>query len=333
MNEKSGQQPVFISPLGSHIHRFLQFKRAAGNRYREEERELRVVDRFLASQLATGDPVISEKIIQGYLSQNGPLSLKTRQTRLSLLRQLCLFIAQEEPRTAIPPSRLLGVCRKLFVPRIFTRAEARLFLQACACLPKGRGSPLRGMVHGTALLLLYLTGLRLGEALSLNLEDVDLSEGVLKIRQGKFGKSRLVPMAPDLTFRMRQCRRFVERHSGLRPPIDCFFPGPKGARCTGNALRYSFRKVLAAASIPWLGPGKGPRLHDLRHSFAVHRMILWYEQGADLGTKLPLLATYLGHVSLSSSQHYLRLTEDLMAEVTRRYQSRFGHLISERRSR
>jgi len=332
MNEKPGQKPVFISPLGSHVHRFLQFKRASGNRYQGEERELRVLDRFLASQLDASDPVINEKILQEYLSQNSPLSLKTRQTRLSLLRQLCLFVALEEPRTAIPPSRFLGICRNLFVPRIFTRAEARLFLQACACLPKGKGSPLRGMVHGTALMLLYLTGLRLGEALSLNLEDVDLSQGVLKIRRGKFGKSRLVPMAPDLTSRMQHCRRFVEQFFGLRPPSGCFFPGPKGARCNKNALRYSFRKVLAAASIPWLGPGKGPRLHDLRHSFAVHRMILWYEQGADLGTKLPLLATYLGHVSLSSSQRYLRLTEDLLAEVSRRYQSRFGHLITERKN-
>lgn len=325
-------QPAFISSLGSHIQRFLQLKRAAGNRYREEERELRGLDRFLATQLTASDPVIDEKIIQGYLSQNSALSPKTRQTRLSLLRQLCRFIAQEEPRTAIPSLRFLGIRHNLFVPRILSRTEARLFLKTCACLPKGRCSPLRGMVHGTALMLLYLTGLRLGEALSLNLEDVDLVHGVLKIRQGKFGKSRLVPMAPDLTYRMQQCQRSVEHFFGLRPLSGCFFPGPKGVRCTNGALRYSFRKVLAEAAIPWLGRGKGPRLHDLRHSFAVHRMILWYEQGADLGAKLPVLATYLGHVSLSSSQHYLRLTEDLLGEVTRRYQSRFGHLITERRS-
>lgn len=332
MNEKSIQHRAFISPLASHIQRYLQFKRAVGNRYWEEERELKVLDRFLASQLAVSDPLIDEKIIRGYLSHNSALSEKTRESRLSLLRQLCRFIALEEPRTAIPPARFLGIRRSLFVPRIFTRAEARLFLKACACLSKGRGSPLRGLVHGTALMLLYLTGIRLGEALSLNLEDVDLFHGVLKIRHSKFGKSRLVPMAQDLTNRMQKCRRFVERSLGVRPPSGCFFPGPKGARCTKGALRYSFRKVLAEAAIPWLGPGKGPRLHDLRHSFAVHRMILWYEQGADLGTKLPLLATYLGHVSLSSSQHYIRLTEDLLGEVTRRYQSRFGHLITERRS-
>jgi len=79
-----------------------------------------------------------------------------------------------------------------------------------------------------------------------------------------------------------------------------------------------------------LGAGKGPRLHDLRHTYAVHRMLLWYEQRADLNAKLPLLATYLGHVNLSSSQYYLRLTEDLLSAVTSRYQARFGNLIEER---
>jgi integrase len=147
------------------------------------------------------------------------------------------------------------------------------------------------------------------------------------------GNPDFIPMAQDITDRMQQCRLFVDRFLGIRRPDDCFFPGPKGDRCTKSALLYSFRKVLADANIPYLGTGKGPRLHDLRHSFAVHRMLLWYEQRADLGAKLPLLATYLGHVNLSSSQYYLRLTEDLLSEVTSRYQARFGNLIEERRTK
>lgn len=139
-------------------------------------------------------------------------------------------------------------------------------------------------------------------------------------------------MAQDITDRMKQCRLFVDRSLGIRLSDACFFPGPKGSRCTDGALRYSFRKVLTEANIPWLGAGKGPRLHDLRHSYAIHRMLLWYEQGADLNAKLPLLATYLGHVGLSSSQYYLRLTEDLLSEVISRYQARFGNFIEERRT-
>jgi integrase len=180
-------------------------------------------------------------------------------------------------------------------------------------------------------MLLYLTGMRRGEVLSLTREDVDLPNGVLRIRKGKFGKSRFIPMAQDRTDRMEQCRLFVDKALGMRPPDACFFPGPNGSRCNKDALRYSFREVLAEAKILYLGIGKGPRLHDLRHGYAVERMLLWYEQGADLGAMLPRLATYLGHVNLSSSQYYLRLTEDLLSGILSRYQARFDTLIEERR--
>ena len=316
-----------VSPLASQIERFLRFKRAVGCRYRDEERQLGVLDRFLASCLTPEDAVITEAIVRAYVTN----SESNGAHRLTIIRQLCRFIALEEPRTVIPPPRFLGICRRPFIPRILTAEEGRAFLRACLHRSPGRCSPLSGMVHGTALALLYLTGMRVGEALSLNLEDVDLSSGIIRIRQGKFGKSRFVPLAQDLTDRMGECWLFVDRSLALRPSSACFFPGPKGSRCTKSALRYSFRKVLAEAGIPYLGKGKGPRLHDLRHTYAVHRMMLWYEQGVDLGVNLPLLATFLGHVGLSSSQYYLRLTEDLLGGVLGRYEARFGPLIEERR--
>ena len=278
------------------------------------------------------EPIITDKIVRAYLAYIRHTSETTRDSRLSLIRQLCCFIALEEPKTFIPPNGFLGIHRRPFVPRGLTRTEGKKFVTACLNFPAGRCSPLRGMVHGTALLLLYLTGMRLGEALSLNLEDADLKNGVLRIRQSKFGKSRLVPLAQDLANRMRQCQHFIEQSMGTRPGNASFFPGLRTPRCTKSALLYSFRKVLANANIPYLGAGKGPRLHDLRHTYAVHRMLLWYEQRADLNAKLPLLATYLGHVNLSSSQYYLRLTEDLLSAVTSRYQARFGNLIEERRT-
>jgi integrase len=143
-----------VSPIASQIERFLQFKRAVGCHYRDEERQLEVLDRFLASRLPSGDPVITDSIIRSYV--------KRSSHRLTILRQLCRFIALEEPRTFIPPPHFLGISRRPFVPRILTREEGRAFLKACLDLPSGRCSPLRGMVHGTALALLYLTGMRGG---------------------------------------------------------------------------------------------------------------------------------------------------------------------------
>ncbi len=321
-------EETFTSPLASPIKRFLECKRAAGYDYVYREWEIKDFDKFLVERLSPDDPIITESIIRTYVTLTGKRVLN----RLSLLRQFCRFMASEEPRTAIPPRYFLGIHQRPFVPRILTRDEGRRFLQACLHLPPGQASPLRGIVHGTMLLLLYLTGMRLGEALSLRRDDVDLSSGVVRVRKGKFGKARLVPLAQDLTDRMEQCRLSVDRYFGARPPDACFFPGPKGFRYTGNGLVRSFRILLAEAHVPYLGAGKGPRIHDLRHSYAVHRMMLWYEEGADLGAQLPILATYMGHVGLSSSQYYLRLTEDVLGGIVNRYQTRFGHLIKERRT-
>ena len=315
------------SPLSSKIERFLQFKRAAGCRYHDEERELRALDNFLAKPLSPEDPVITEAIVRAYVlggCGNG-------EHRLTLLRQFCLFVALEESRTFIPPRRFLGIHRKPFVPYVLTRNEGKMFLNACINFPPGRSSPLRGMVHGTALMLLYLTGMRVGEVVSLNLEDVDLENGVIKIINGKFGKSRFVPIAKDLTNRMMECKFFIIQSLGDRPHDACFFPGPKGNRCTKDVLRNSFHKVLTNSGIAYLGPGKGPRLHDLRHSYIILKMMLWYEQGADLSAMLPILSTYVGHVSLTSTQYYLRLTEDMLSGVLNSYEKRFGVLIQERR--
>lgn len=322
----------FSSPLAGELTRFLHFKRAAGYRYREEARALRGLDRCLAGQLVPTAPVITLDLVRAYVARRGHESETTRAHRLSLLRQLCQFLALEEPRTAIPARGFLGIHPRPFVPRVLTRAEGRRFLRACARLPAGRCSPLRGVVHGTALILLYLAGLRAGEARRLTLGDVDLAHGLLQIRGTKFGKSRLVPLAPDVTARLARCRAAVEQRFGPRASDAPFFPGPAARPCTLGVWRASFRLVLAAAGIARQSRGQRLRLHDLRHAFAVHRLLVWCEQGADLGAKLPLLATYLGHVGLASSQRYLQLTADLLGEVTRRHQARFGHLITEGRT-
>jgi integrase len=126
------------------------------------------------------------------------------------------------------------------------------------------------------------------------------------------------------------CRDAISAHVRGPDPDDVFFPRAGGRqRLHPKSLYKSFRQVLDLAGIPHLGRSRGPRLHDLRHSFAVLRLLSWYETGADLGAKLPLLATYLGHVGLTSSQDYLHLTEDLVGEVVTRQRKAFGDVITE----
>jgi len=318
----------FFSPLATQIDRFLQFKRTAGYIYRDGERILRVLDRFLTDRLSKEDPVIGIEIIREFFARWGSESDSARGNRVGVLRQFCLFLSAEDPRTIVPPTHFLRIRRSSFVPRVLTLEESARFLGSCACLPPGCASPLRGVVHGTVLTLLLMTGLRVGEALHLTLDDVDLNSGVLHIRNAKFGKSRFVPMANDVTERMRDCCRRVVRHFGKRPGEAPFFPGPKGAPCSIGVIRISFQRVVNLAEIGPSGRGTVPRLHDLRHSFATNRLALWYRQGTNPSAKLPSLATYLGHVGIASSQRYLHFTDDMLGETIRRHQVRYGYLIS-----
>lgn len=167
--------------------------------------------------------------------------------------------------------------------------------------------------------MLFLTGLRRGELLRLTQADVDRAEGALRIHHTKFGKSRVVPVAPDMMAHLAACQHAVRRRLHTCTAETPFFPHCTGRRYAAGALRKALQQVLDIAGIARLQGGRRLRLHDLRHSWAVLRLTLWCE----------LLATYLGHVDLASSQRYLQLTQDLVVEVTRRHQARFGHLITD----
>jgi integrase/recombinase XerD len=321
--------PKFTSPLASKLEQFLAQKHAMGYRYREEGRALRELDRFLNTRLSPEDPGITLAIVHDYVARRGTESETTRAHRLTLMREVCRFLRLEDARTVVPDRRSLRIVRQKFVPRVLSRDEGKRFLQACAELPQGRTSPARDAVLGTALRLLYLAGLRAGELLRLTHADVDLDAGLLHIRHTKFDKSRVVPIAPDLVQQLVHCRTLATKHFGTSLPQKPFFPSPRGGRYSINALREAFHQTLKTAGIERTSGNRHIRLHDLRHSFAVLRFLLWCEQNVDLGAKLPLLATYLGHVGLASSQRYLQLTQDLMGEINRRHQVRFGYLINE----
>lgn len=318
----------FVSPLASQLARFLALKHSMGYRYREEGRALRELDGFLNSRLSGDDPVITPAIVHDYVARRGAESETTRAHRLTLIREVCRFLRLDDARVVVPDRRSLRIVRSKFVPRVLRRDEGRRFLQACSELAPGRTSPIRTVVLGTALRVLYLVGLRAGELLRLTQADVDLDAGTLHIRHTKFDKSRVVPLAPDLVTRLIHCRTHTIEHFGTCLPQTPFFLSPRGGRYSITALRAAFHQVLRRADIERTSHRR-IRLHDLRHSFAALRLLLWCEQNVNLGARLPFLATYLGHVGLASSQRYLQLTPDLMGEITRRHQARFGYLIQE----
>jgi integrase/recombinase XerD len=211
-----------------------------------------------------------------------------------------------------------------FTPYVYSHAELKRLLRAT---PEACSDP-RGLVDTpmlrTLILLLYGAGLRLGEALALNGADLDLNQSFLRVRQSKFYKSRLVPFGDDLTQVLRQhCRHLEQRHpNDADSPI---FRLRNGRRAHHKIVERTFRRLCLTAAVRREGGSRRqPRLHDLRHTAAVHRLIQWYRSGVDLQRLLPRLATYLGHKDLSGTQCYLTLTRPLLREASRRFQRYVG---------
>ena len=213
-----------------------------------------------------------------------------------------------------------------FSPRILTHAEVQQLLHAVDQLTPTAHAPLRHLIMPEVFRLLYGCGFRLGEVLHLRVADVDLDRGILTVREGKFGKDRLVPPALPLVQRLQK----YAAGFGARPPDAYFFPSPHGGPWSHSAVYRLYRELLLRCGIAHAGRGKGPRVHDLRHAYAVHTLLRWYREGADLDAKLPVLATYLGHQSLAGTQRYLHLTAELFPEITVRANAAFGDVIPRR---
>jgi len=206
-----------------------------------------------------------------------------------------------------------------FVPYIYSHAELKRLLDAVPAACAGR-TPVDAYVFRALLLLLYGAGLRISEALSLTVGDVNLPQAMLRIRVTKFYKTRIVPVGVDLTRALLDYT--VTRNASHSAMTDApFFCVRTGTPLSKSAARSAFRRVRTHAGVRREGDARHqPRLHDLRHAAAVHRVIAWYRNGADLQDLLPKLATYLGHVDLSATQRYLTMTPDLLAEASLRFE-------------
>jgi integrase/recombinase XerD len=246
--------------------------------------------------------------------------------RIILVRHFSRFLLRAGHAAYVPESILAARNPAAFVPRLLTDEELRKFFHAVDALKPTASSPLRHLVMPEVFRLLYGCGFRIGEVLKLRVRDVDLDRGIITVRQAKFRKDRLVPPALSLVNRLR---RYAE-HFGNRPPDAIFFPGPSGGPFAQRTVYTVFRQLLMQCGIPHAGRGKGPRIHDYRHLFAVHTLRRWYRAGEDLDAKLPLLATYLGHQHLSGTQRYLHLTAELFPDIIARLDASFGEVIPRR---
>ena len=325
MRDHPPTRPVFHSPLGPLLLGFLDEKRACGYRYASEERLLRALDRFLLGEPLAG-PELPRAVLERWMDPRAPVRPRTHRLRRTLARQLAQFLLRHGCPAYLPPPASAPRLRQDFTARIFSRAELCGLLTAADHLPVSSGSLRRHLVMPELFRLLSGCGLRVGEALRLRVRDVDLQGGVLTIRQGKFRTDRLVPVDPAFAVRLRRYAAAL----GPRPDDEPFFPSPRGGPYGYKAIYRTFRQLLQQAGIPHAGRGHGPRLHEMRHAFAIYRLERWYREGVDLNAKLAHLATYLGHRSLVGTQTYLQLTHTLFLDLAGRLERTVGHAIPRR---
>ena len=313
------------SPVGTFMALFIAEKQACGYGYVAERALLGRFDRFLAEQ-GLREPALPRDLVEQWVAKRPQESPGTQRLRFGLTRHFATFLTRHGYPAYVPDAHRMPRRPSSFVPYIFTHDEVGRLLQAADALPFRTSSPLRTHSVPALFRLLYSCGLRVSEALHLQVADVDVEVGVLTIRQSKFRKDRLVPLTPALTQRLRQYADVV----GHRPAEAVFFPAPHGGAYSQGRLYPVFRHLLWVSRIPHGGRGQGPRLHDLRHTFAVHRLAQWYRDGADLQAKLPVLATYMGHRTLRGTQHYLQLTAELFPDLSTRLDAAYGACIPRR---
>lgn len=315
----------FNSPLAHLMQQFVLEKQACGYKYQAGTRLLVRLDEYLTSQgLETME--LPWPMIQQWTAKQPNEAGRNHQARISGVRQFAKFMCRMGYPTPILGKLFTVKDTGNFSPRILTHEEMRRLFFALDQLRPTAMSPMRHHIMPEIFRLLYGCGFRIREVLHLKVQDADLKRGVLTIRRAKFGKDRLVPPAPSLVQRLRH----YDEDIGHRHPNAYFFPSPSDGPWSLQAVYYLFRQLLLHCGIAHAGRGKGPRLHDLRHTFAVHTLLRWYQEGADLDAKLPVLATYLGHQSLNGTQRYLHLTAELFPEITRRTNADFGDVIPRR---
>ena len=315
----------FQSVLAPLMNQFVQEKHACGYAYHEPIRLLHRLDDFLVQERLT-TLELPRSLARKWLAKKPHESAKTQEPRIIVVRHFARFLLRTGYPAYVPESMFAARNPATFVPRMLSDEELRKFFHAVDALEPTARSPSQHLVMPEVFRLLYGCGFRVGEVLKLRVQDVDLDQGIITVRQAKFRKDRLVPPAVSLVNRLR---RYAE-HFGNRPPDAIFFPGPSGGPFALRTVYTVFRKLLMRCGIPHAGRGKGPRIHDYRHLFAVHTLRRWYQAGEDLDAKLPLLATYLGHQHLSGTQRYLHLTTELFPEITARLDVAFGEVIPRR---
>lgn len=314
--------PDFTGPIAKQLKGFLEEKRALGYKYSSESWRLLQIDR-LSKELKIPPNTLPQELIDAWSKRTATESKKTWYSRIGVTNELTsYFIAHDLPCSKTIIRSEDSHDSSTFIPHIFTADEIKKLFQAADNLNAPLSSPHRRDVAALLFRVLYSCGLRLNEALSLTIGDIDINNGIIIVRDGKGKVDRYVPMSQQLSDR---CASYKETMPADTNPSGIFFSAPDGGKYSHSAVTYMWNQMLHSAGIP--KNDDGPRIHDLRHTFAVHCLKKWANNGEQINALLPVLSSYMGHVNLSSVNKYLRLTADVFPDITRRVEKYFGYII------
>jgi integrase len=300
----------FSSWLAPYFRRFVALKRAGGAAFETPTKLLAQFDRFIGSP---SRPPLRRGDLVRYLASLAPLFPRSRENAICVAWAALAHAQRHGARVELlarPPAPS-GSLRKRRV-RIVTPAEFERIFAAAERMAPILG--LRAATTSTLIGLLYTTGLRIGEARSLDVADLDVAAAILTVRRGKFGKSRLLPIRESTLRALQRYLAHPRRRVGAEGSLPLFVSGRRRRLSHSSALQ-NFRLACRLAGLvpPY------PRLHDLRHSFAVGRVATWYEHGRDVDALLPILSTYLGHVSVENTRAYLVTNGVLLERAAARF--------------
>jgi integrase/recombinase XerD len=303
-----------MSELAGHLADYLALRRALGFKLKREGDEL---PKLVAYLEAAGSATLTAELAIAWAVLPQQVQPIRWAHRLGSARGFARYLATIDPATEVPPRDVFGARQVRPAPYLWSEAEVRRLLEAA----RGIRPPLRAATHEALFGLLAVSGMRLGEAIGLERDTVDLDAGMLTIREAKFGRSRLVPLHPSAAAALRA---YAARRDRLcpTPRSRTFFLSSVGTALLAGGVHHTFNQITTALGLRTATVR--PRLHDLRHSFAIHTLIDWQRSGADVGARMAALSTYLGHVNPAGTYWYLSAAPELMELAAARLDRRFG---------
>lgn len=316
--------PIYAGPLQDHLQNYVELKRALGCKFDEDAKNLKRFDNFALEKYpeVTG---LTKEIVLGWCSKRPYEVQATQYRRAALIRKFGAYLDSLGVKAYILPKAYYPAGQQ-YTPYIYTVVElAKFFAEVDKDTARSSyAGPYRQQIMPLIFRMFYMCGLRSSEARFLKVGDVNLEEGVLSILNSKEDNCRLVAMSDSLTER---CRSFSKEVHLLSSAEDYYFPALDGKSMKKGVLYHNFRRFLWKAGISHGGSGRGPRIHDFRHTYAVHCLKKWAEQEKDLTVYLPILRTYMGHHSFKATAYYLRMTADVFPHITLKLEAHYLDLI------